>query len=290
MTQRSHSRRIGVTLALLLLVVAAVFLLQPDWFRSRLLRWFGPPQVTLAETYAGDQGDSEFDHAPFDRLLGESVDATGLVDYRGLVSQSERLDSYIDSLAQAPLEQLGRDERLALLINAYNAFTLRLILDHYPIESIRDIPGAQRWDAAHWNLAGETYSLNQIEHELVRPNFREPRIHFALVCAAIGCPPLRSEAYSGERLDEQLHAQARHTHLSDRWVRYRSGSGKIELTSLYEWYGGDFEQVAGSILDYVAGYRDDLATDLASGQEIEVRFLDYDWSLNEQLLAELDSR
>ena len=124
----------------------------------------------------------------------------------------------------APIDELGRDERLALLINAYNAFTLRLILDHYPVASITDIPADQRWDAVRWRLAGETYSLNQIEHELVRPNFREPRIHFALVCAAVGCPPLRTEAYTGELLEEQLEGQTRYSHAHDRWLRYRTGA------------------------------------------------------------------
>jgi hypothetical protein len=277
--------RLLVALVALLAVGAAFTMTFGASLKAGLVKLFGPPQVELVEAFADVEGEAVFDHSAFDRLLAAHVDSAGFVDYQGLGKESATLDGYVETLATAPFDQMGRDERLALLINAYNAYTLRLILDHYPTASIRDIPGAQRWDAVRWTLAGETYSLNQIEHELVRPNFREPRIHFALVCAAVGCPPLRSEAYTGDRLEEQLEDQTRSAHLSDRWIRYRSGEGEVELTSLYEWYGGDFEQVADSILDYAARYRSDLADDLAAGQQIAVRFLDYDWSLNEQRQA-----
>lgn len=242
----------------------------------------GPPRVQLEETYANVDGDAVFDHSIFSRLLSEHVDGEGRVDYAALGTESDDLDGYIASLAEAPLERMGRDERLAFLIDAYNAFTLRLILDHYPIDSIKSIPADQRWDAVRWKLPQGTVSLNQIEHELIRPNFREPRVHFALVCAAVGCPILRREAYTGARLEEQLEDQARSTNTSDRWVRYRKGDETIRLTRLYDWYGSDFEQVASSVLGFVARYRDDLATDLAAGHEPRIRFLDYDWSLNRQ--------
>ena len=279
---RSGARRLGATLALSVALVVGLWSVRPGWLRGLMVGWFGPPQVELEETYAGVKAETVFDHSAFDRLLAASVDADGFVDYAGLTGRATELDAYIDSLAGAPFDELGRDDRLALLINAYNAFTLRLILDHYPVDSIKDIPGEERWDAVRWTLAGGTYSLNQIEHELVRANFREPRIHFALVCAAVGCPPLRSEAYTGKRLEVQLEAQTRFTHESERWLRYRAGADSIELTSLYEWYGGDFEQVAGSVLAYAARYDADLEYDLSQGHEPEVRFLDYDWSLNEQ--------
>lgn len=277
----SRSRAATVLLAIVV-VGAGIVLFFRSSLRAGIVSWFGPPEVELAESFADVVGEAAFDHSAFDRLLVDHVDADGFVDYHGLAERSADLDAYVESLATAAFDELGRDERLALLINAYNAFTLRLILDHYPVESIRDIPGDERWKAVRWNLAGETYSLDQIEHELVRPNFREPRIHFVLVCAAVGCPPLRPEAYTADRLEEQLEDQTRSAHLSDRWVRYRPGSNVIELTRLYEWYAGDFEQVAGSVLAWVARYRGDLATELKAGAEIEVRFLDYDWSLNDQ--------
>lgn len=270
------------SIAIAVLLISGIGLWRTGKLRASLVRLFGPPRVELAETYAGADTGETFDHSGYDQLVADHVDSAGFVDYAGLTDSEAKLDAYLDGLANAPLDNLGRDERLALLINAYNAFTLRLILDHFPIGSIRDIPSAERWDAKRWVLAGETYSLDQIEHGLIRPNFREPRIHFALVCAAIGCPPLRAEAYTGERLEHQLETQTRFTHGNERWLRYERGNATIELTALYEWYAGDFEQVAGSVLEYARRYSEDLATDLAAGHVPTVRHLDYDWSLNAQ--------
>ena len=177
--------------------------------RTRLRYVPGPPAVPAAEVLAAEPNGRSFDHARLDALLRAHVDSTGLVDYAGLSRESAALDAYLASLASAPFEELGRDEKLALLINAYNAFTHRLILDHRPVSSIKDIPSGKRWDDRRWRLAGEMVSLDQIEHERIRAAFREPRIHFALVCAARSCPPLRAEAYVGDRLEAQLADQTR---------------------------------------------------------------------------------
>jgi len=274
--------RVALGMVLVAIVFSAWMWLQPGGPRAVLVRWFGPPRVELGEAYAPQRDGPVFDHSAFDALLGPYVDDDGLVDYLGLGRRQADLDRYLASLAAAPFEELGRDEKLALWIDAYNAFTLKLILEHYPLKSIRDIPSAERWDRVRWNVAGVEYSLNQIEHEQIRPKFREPRIHFALVCAAVSCPPLRREAYVGAQLDEQLEDQARRVHADGRFLRYAGGAGRIELTSLYEWYGGDFEQIAGSVVDYAARYRPDLAADLETGRRPTPRFIDYDWSLNRQ--------
>lgn len=281
MGRYSNRSWIGAALGLLILALLGLALLSGGC-RGLLVSWFGPPEVEMSETYADVEGAATFDHSAFDELLGAYVDADGFVDYAGLADRAGRLDAYIDSLATAPFDELGRDARLALLVNAYNAFTLRLILDHYPLDSIKDIPAGERWEAERWEIAGSVHSLNQIEHQLIRPNFREPRVHFALVCAAIGCPTLRTEAYTGERLEEQLEEQARYTHAQDRWMRYRPGAETVELTSLYAWYRDDFVQVAGSILAYAARYHEDLARDLERGHRPRIEFLDYDWGLNER--------
>lgn len=241
---------------------------------------FGPPAVTLQEQYESKPDGPVFDHSQFDQLLHKFVVDGGCVDYLGLQNHSSQLDSYIQSIGSAKFDGLGRDERLALLINAYNAFTLRLILDHYPIESIKDIASAERWDARRWNIAGNTYSLNQIEHELIRPNFAEPRIHFALVCAAIGCPPLRNEAYTGARLEQQLTDQAKYVHSHDRWFRIHPERNEIELTALYDWYGSDFKQQAASVVAYAARFSPELVRMINAGQTPSVKFLGYDWRLN----------
>jgi uncharacterized membrane protein YdjX (TVP38/TMEM64 family) len=246
----------------------------------------GPPQAALAEAYQTRPDGPRVDHSGFDALLKRHVDADGWVDYRGLFKDSAGLDAYLELIAHTPFDELGRNEKLALLINAYNAFTLRLILDYSPqgrpVESIKVIPAKRRWDHRRWNVGGTLWSLNEIEHEQIRPKFKEPRIHFALVCAAVGCPPLRSEAYQAERLETQLESQTRYVHTHDRWFRFEETAGRVYLTKLYDWYGGDFEQQAGSVLAYVAGYDPKLEAALAREGEPQIVWLDYDWSLNDR--------
>lgn len=243
---------------------------------------FGPPRVVLAEAYVARPDGPRFDHAAFDALLGRHVDDAGLVDYGGLARDEAALDAYIGLLADAPMDVMGRDERLALLINAYNAFTLKLILEHRPVDSILDIPPRLRWDDRRWIVGGRTWSLNEIEHEQIRPKFIEPRVHFALVCAAVGCPPLRGEAYDGSRIDRQLAEQARIVHQDDRWFRLAPDGSTVELSMLYSpsWYGADFEQTHGTVLRYAAAHAPPLQALLDAGTPPRVAWIDYDWRLN----------
>ncbi|MBI2923874.1 MAG: VTT domain-containing protein [Planctomycetes bacterium] len=250
--------------------------------RAEIKGLFGPPSVTLAETYAEKTGGPTVDHSAFDALLRKHVSKDGMVDYGGMKADGAALDAYIASLAKVPIDDLGRSQRLALLINGYNAFTVRLILDYYPIASIKDIPADKRWDDRRWTVGGNVWSLNQIEHEQIRPHFREPRVHFALVCAAIGCPPLRDEAYGADRLEKQLEAQAVYVHARDLWFHFDAGTDVLKLTSLYNWYSGDFDQVAGSATKYAAKWSPALKAALEAGGRPKVEFLKYDWSLNDK--------
>jgi len=254
-----------------------------DANQSLFEHMFGPPKATLTEAYAANPSGPSFDHSGFDKLLKQYVNDAGGVDYAGLMAERKTLQAYIQRIADVPFDKLGRDEKLALLINAYNAFTLELILDNWnngQLESIKDIPN--QWTDQRWVIAGQTYSLNEIEHEQVRPKFKEPRIHWALVCAAVGCPPLRSEAYVAGQLDKQLADQARFVHTHDKWYRFDQTANTVNLTQLYKWYGGDFEQVAGSVLAYAAQYDPDLKRALDAGQTPRIKWLGYDWSLNRQ--------
>ena len=248
--------------------------------RDTLTYLFGPPVVSAREAYAEAPETAAFDHTPFDALLKRHVAEGGEVDYEGLRRDAGALDGYISGLEEAPFAALGRDEKLALLINAYNAFTLRLILDHWPVASIRDIPAGKRWRDRRWRLGGRTLSLDQIEHEEVRPRFREPRVHFALVCAARGCPPLRPEAYAGARIDVQLEDQARYVHSQPRWFRWDEASRTVHLTELYRWYGGDFEHEAGSVLRFVGRYVAPVRGAIEAGRAPRIQWIPYDWSLN----------
>jgi len=275
----------GATVAALLAalsVAGAVWAQQnPDAIRDAVEGLAGPPSAKLEESYDPAPDDAAtFDHSTWDELVAAHVEPGGWLDYDGFAGDAERLDRYLEAVAEAPFEKLGRNEKLALLINAYNAFTVRLILDHRPLESIQDIPEEERWRARRWRIGGKTVSLDQLEHEEIRPHFEEPRIHFALVCAAVGCPPLRTEAYAAERLDEQLEDQARTVHSNDAWFRFDAEAGVAHLTKLYDWYAGDFEQVAGAVLDYAARYSPKLRQALDAGAEPEVEWIPYDWSLN----------
>ena len=280
---------LAAMLALLAIGGAACAHFQPQLLQGA----FGPPSVTLTEAYAetstGSTDQATFDHSPFDSLLRRTVDADGWVDYAAIASNPKPLDDYIAALGAAPFDEMGRDEKLALLINAYNAFTLRLIVDHWDggrLKSIKDIPKPKRWADRRWNIGGRIFSLKQIEHEQIRPKFAEPRIHFALVCAAVGCPKLRNEAYQADRVDEQLADQTRYTHRHDRWFRYDPASDSVHLTRLYDWYGGDFKQVAGSVLDFAARYSDDLKHTLQAGRKPKIKWLEYDWKLNDKANAQ----
>ncbi len=267
-------------IAMAMLATAAYAQINPQAITGVLASLLGPAPVTLQEAHDPNPGGQTFDHAGFDAILKKHVDAEGWIDYAALKDDPSALDAYIASLAEAPFGDLSRDEKLALLINAYNAFTLRLILDHYPVKSIKDIPAAQRWTAVRWRFAGNSYSLDDIEHREIRPRFHEPRIHFALVCAAVGCPPLRNEAFTGARLEELLESQTKYVHERETWVRYDAGRNRLYLTPLYKWYGGDFEQTHGSVVNYVAAYVPAVKAALDARRSPRTSWLDYDWSLN----------
>jgi len=246
---------------------------------------YGPPQVTLQETYQEKPDGPTVDHSAFDALLKKYVTPDGLVNYKNLADDSSSLDQYIETLAAAPFEKLGRNEKLALLINAYNAFTLRLILDYYPIDSIISIPAESRWDDVRWTIAGRKYSLNQIEHQEIRPKFNEPRIHFSLVCAAVSCPKLRNEAYVGKRINEQLDDQAKYAFAHPKWFTFDPVTDTVKLTMLLNpaWYGSDFDQSkAGSALKFAAQYAPRLKQALDERAEITIQWIEYEWALNTQ--------
>jgi uncharacterized membrane protein YdjX (TVP38/TMEM64 family) len=271
--------------AAILLSIAVYAMLNPDVVRQPMLRAFsvlGPPAVTMSEAYEPDPGPPAFDHSTFDQVLKEFVDHQGRVDYEGLQDNPQKLNQYIAGLGDADYDALGRNEKLALLINAYNAFVLKLVIEHYPLDSIRDIPGSNLWTHKRWNVGDKTWSLDDIEHREIRTHFEEPRIHFALICAAAGCPKLRDEAYVSEQLNEQLQDQAVYTHSHDRWYRFEPEKNTVWLTRIYDWYTGDFRQSAGSVLQYVAQYDSRLQEALETGETPRMEWIPFDWSLNHQ--------
>lgn len=243
----------------------------PDTWRW-LLRVAGPPRVVLRESYADDPGTGRFDHGGLDDLLRRCVDDDGFVDYAGLARYAGLLDGYLSRIASVDFAGLARDEKLALLINTYNAATLRLVLDHAPIASIRDIPTKARWTARRWTVGGQTLSLADIENTELRAKFNEPRIHFAINCASIGCPKLQNAAFTGGAIDAELAAHTRDVHAGARWLRTTPDG--FHLTKIYRWYEGDFVPSAGSAENFAARFAPTIANLPRRG------WLAYDWSLN----------
>lgn len=242
------------------------------------------PQAKLLDTPLGakvatkSEGVGAHDHGQLDRILREHVRyEAGRVDYQGLAKARPQLDAYLEGLAQADLAALTADERKALLINAYNAFTLALVLDNYPeIGSIRDL--ADPWGRRVWRLGGELVSLDDIEHGLLRPVYKDPRVHFAVNCASIGCPPLAARAYDGANLAARLDDAT--TQALARPAYAVQMGGTLRLTRIMDWYGGDFVAPdaaprADSVAAFVARY----AKTSESPETIE--FMDYDWRLND---------
>ena len=175
-----------------------------------------------------------------------------VVDYEALRKDSSELDSYLDTLSgvsQAEYQRWNRAQRLAFLINAYNAFTVKLVVEHYPVDSIKSIGSlfTSPWERKFIPILGQTLSLDEIEHGLIREPgvFDEPRIHFAVNCASIGCPALRDEAFTADLLEKQLEdSQTRFLSDASR-NRFNSSKGHFEVSKIFDWYGADFEDQWG---------------------------------------------
>lgn len=223
-------------------------------------------------------------HDAWTHILGRWVE-DGRVDYAGLQRDGRpALTSYLATLSgacAADYERWTRAERIAFWTNAYNAFTVQLIVDNYPIASIRRIgwlPGAafrQQFIPVE-GLKGGVISLDDIEHGTLRSAFQEPRIHFALVCAARSCPALRSEAYRAADLDHQLDDQGRRFLRDPTRNRWDPAKNTLFLSSIFKWFRGDFEAAAGSLGAFVGRYLDPAAANA------DIEFLDYDWALNDR--------
>lgn len=220
--------------------------------------------------------------------------SSSAVDYAAMQQQRIQLQSYLEQLSnisQAQFDAWDKSTQLAFLINAYNAWTVELILTKYPdIESIKDLGGffSSPWDKSFIPLLGKTRSLNDIEHKLIRGSdrYNDPRIHFAVNCASIGCPALLEEAYTGAKLEQQLDAQTKRF-LADTSRNYAKGD-TVYLSAIFKWYGDDFTQGfagADSVEAFLLLYPNALTLNgaqqaTANKQQLDIDYLDYNWSLN----------
>lgn len=221
------------------------------------------------------------EHTIWDNLLKKHVNNKGMVNYKGFKADRAELKKYLNLVSKnAPNSKWSANEQLAYWINAYNAYTIELILEHYPVKSIKDIGASIKipfvntpWDVKFIEIGGKKMDLNNIEHGIIRKQFNEPRIHFALVCAAMSCPPLRNEAFTAAKLNQQLDDQGR-DFLNDPTKNVVT-KNKASITKIMDWYGGDFKKKM-PIKDWVNKYA---ATKLESDN---ISYMDYKWELNEQ--------
>lgn len=232
-------------------------------------------------------------HTLWDELVQAHVRDKGSfsqVDYKAIIAEKAKLNRYLNSISNIPradFNRWSRDQRLAFLINAYNAFTVKLIVDHYPVKSIKDIGSlfTNSWKKKFFKLFGQQTHLDYIEHDLIRGNseFSEPRIHFAVVCASIGCPKLPAKAFTANNLETLLESGTI-AFLSDTSRnRYVANKRKLQLSKIFDWYGKDFVPKYGSVQSFVAKYvtQDPAEQALITNKKVSLGFLDYDWSLND---------
>lgn len=249
--------------------------------------------------------EGPFTYDGYSALLGKYVDDQGMVDYKGLKENRNDLDvlvAHMGQLSRETYDAWTKDEQLAFWINAYNAITLQAIINHYPIQpgsvinrnlypknSIRQISGV--WDKLETNVLGTPMTLNAIEHEVLRVDFDEPRIHVSIVCASIGCPPLRNEAFIAEKLEEQLKEQSEHFVAHERNVKIDTADNIIYLSSILDWFGEDFEGTysaegrsgtEAAIVGFVHTYAPEASKSTLADTSYSIEYQDYDWALNEQ--------
>jgi hypothetical protein len=220
-------------------------------------------------------------HELWDTLVKIHVSPVGKVNYKGIIQDSLKLNAYLELLsANHPNDKnWSADERLAYWINAYNAFTVKLIVDHYPTESIKDIKKGipflnDVWEINFFEIEGKSYNLNDLEHGIIRKRFADPRIHAACNCASFSCPKLSNEAFTAKRLDEQLDNQMRG--FINNKTKNQLDADNPKMSKIFKWYAGDFKKTGKSVRDYINQY-----AEVKINEGADIDYLDYIWTLNE---------
>jgi len=229
---------------------------------------------------------SGFDQSRFDQVLKTYVNAQGLVDYNGIASDAE-FRAYMKSLETAEPDAMSRDGQLAFWINAYNAVTIDKVIEWKPKKSVREtlIPGV--WTSTKFFttrdhiVAGKRLSQDDIENDILRKQFKDPRIHFAIVCASSSCTPLPRFAYTAENVQAKLEEVTRKYINSGRGTRIDAADNTLYLSKLFDWYKGDFEFKSGSVLNFIKPYLNEKTLAFLQ-RDPQIAYLDYDWSLNAQ--------
>jgi len=230
----------------------------------------------------GMAGSPPPSHQLWNELLKSNVKPDGQVDYKGFIREKPKLEKYLKLLSEnAPDRKTwSKNQQLAYWINVYNAFTVKLIVDNYPTKSIRDLGPSLKiplikdvWHYKFFKIAGVEMSLDEVEHSILRKEFEEPRIHFAINCASVSCPPLLNEAFVVDRLEEQLTRVA--TAFVNDPTRNNLGVTRLQLSPIFSWFKGDFTK-KGTLIDFLNKYSKVKISPSAS-----ISFLEYNWKLNE---------
>jgi len=264
--------------------------------------------ISGADTFGEESKKESFDYESYGYILEKYVDMDGMVNYSALKADRANLDEFTKHIAEVDEKDFARwsdNEKIAFWINAYNALTLKVIIDNYPIKpsffasllypvnSIRQIPGV--WDKIRFPVIGNMMTLEDMEHRRLRPNFNEPRIHFALVCASRGCSPLRNRYYSADNLDSQLDGQVDKFLANKNKFRIDEADETIYLSPIFKWFAEDFEKSFGgnrifekygkrdsALVNFITRYISEKQALLLKNNRYDIDYLDYDWSLNEQ--------
>ena len=260
------------------LFVASLLLL--SLFSVLFLYWF---RVEADSRDLQPENGAAFSHELFNQVLQEHVDEEGRVDYAKLKGMPEKLEAYLDLLAVANPAELSYNAQLAFWINAYNALVIKGVIDHYPTTSVRKIKlFGGFFYRLKFQVAGKTYTLNQIEHDIIRAEFVDARVHFVLVCASLGCPALENRAFSAETIEEHLEtATMRFVQNPDR-VRLERGERRVYLSKIFKWYEDDFTEGYAGVADFLADYLPTEDAEFLSTEKVKFRYLDYDWTLNDK--------
>jgi len=276
-----------------------------------------PAAAILNSTaFGADANAPGFGYADYAAALKRHVDKTGMVNYKQLKAEPQQLQTFVARLAAlepSTYEKWTQKQQIALWLNAYNGLTLKVIIDNYPIKSsffrsriypknsIRQIAGV--WDKITFAVMGQELTLGQIEHEILRKKFDEPRIHMAMVCAAMSCPPLRNEPYIGHKLDAQLDDQSRKFLANRQSFRADRQKSILYLSPILKWFAEDFvnkhapeknigrhDRKTSAVLNFIAAYLSESEADFVLEGNFKIKYLKYDWSLNEQKPAKGDRK
>ena len=258
---KKYTKSTGLVLVLLLTIVSCVSSKGIDYKTKQA-------QEYQEEIY------NKLDHNPWDQLLKKHVRENGLVDYKGFKADLEKLDGYINILSKnPPTDSWGFEEQLAYFINVYNANTIKLIVDNYPVESIKDVNATiSPFLKTFIKIGDKEFSLADIEKGILQ-NMEEPRIHFAINCASISCPKLMREAYTAENVNKLMDTAAKEFINSDK---NDISENSVKVSEIFKWYKKDFLQDTSSIIDYINQY-----SDIKINSKVELDYISYNWNLND---------